>query len=162
MINKIIRFVKREIRYLLWSISAYFPLMPTFMFHNIRPWIWKIIGIKLGKNVGIGFGVYLDVDGYNDIKIGNDVLIAAQTLFLTHRRNIRTYKKGLLQREINHIHLPIIIEDNVSIGMRSIIMPGVTIGEGSIIAAASVITKDVPPYTIVAGNPAKIIREIEE
>jgi len=53
---------------------------------------------------------------------------------------------------------PIIVEDDVWIGARSLILSGVTIGKGAIVAAGSVITKNVPPYSIVGGNPAKIIR----
>jgi acetyltransferase-like isoleucine patch superfamily enzyme len=52
------------------------------------------------------------------------------------------------------------IDDDVWIGAMSIILKGVTIGEGAIVGAGSVVTKDVPPWAIVAGNPAKIIREI--
>lgn len=161
MIKKIIRFIKRELRYFIWSIAAYFPLIPTFMFHNIRPLLWKMIGIKIGKNVGIGFGVYLDVDGYDYIEIEDDALIAAQTLLLTHRRDIKSYSVGKLQRELGYINKRIVIKKNASIGMRSIIMPGVTIGEGAVVAAGSIVVKDVAPYTIVAGNPAKVISEIK-
>lgn len=56
---------------------------------------------------------------------------------------------------------PIYIEDNVWIGERSTILKGVTIGRGSIVACNSVVTKSVPPYSIVAGNPAKIVKQIE-
>ncbi len=55
---------------------------------------------------------------------------------------------------------PVLIEDDVFVGMNSLILKGVTIGQGSVIGAGSVITKDVPPHVIVAGNPARIIREI--
>ena len=55
---------------------------------------------------------------------------------------------------------PIIIHSNVWIGMNCIILKGVTIGQGAIVAAGSVITKDVPPWTIVGGNPARAIKEI--
>jgi acetyltransferase-like isoleucine patch superfamily enzyme len=55
---------------------------------------------------------------------------------------------------------PVVIFDHVWIGANSVILKGVTIGEGAIVGAGSVVTKDVPPYTIVAGNPAKIIRVI--
>lgn len=160
-LRKIVRFIKRETRYALWFIAAYFPQIPTFMFHFIRPFLWKCMGVKMGKNVFIGYGVYVDVDGCDIINIGDNVLIAAQCLFLAHRRNIGTYKRGMLQNELTYIREPIVIEKNASIGMRSIIMPGVTIGEGAVIAAGSVVTKNVPPYTIVAGNPAKVIRVIE-
>jgi acetyltransferase-like isoleucine patch superfamily enzyme len=57
---------------------------------------------------------------------------------------------------------PLVIHDSVWIGVSSIILKGVTIGKGAIIGAGSVVTKDVPPWTIVAGNPASIIREILE
>ena len=56
----------------------------------------------------------------------------------------------------------IIINDGVWIGMNSIILPGVTIGKKAVVAAGSVVTKNVPDYCIVAGNPAKIIRELKE
>ena len=57
---------------------------------------------------------------------------------------------------------PIVIEDDVWIGEYSAIMKGVTIGKGAIVAAHSVVTKDVPPYTIVAGNPARVVKEIRD
>lgn len=53
---------------------------------------------------------------------------------------------------------PVYIDDDVWIGARVIILPGITIGKGSILGAGSVVTKDVPPFSIVAGNPARIIR----
>ncbi len=56
---------------------------------------------------------------------------------------------------------PVVIEDNVWIGQYSTILKGVTIGKGSIVATRAVVTKDVPPYTIVAGNPAKVVKQIE-
>lgn len=56
---------------------------------------------------------------------------------------------------------PIVIGDDVWIGFKSTVMKGVTIGRGSIVAACSVVTKDVPPFTLVAGNPARVVRELE-
>jgi acetyltransferase-like isoleucine patch superfamily enzyme len=58
--------------------------------------------------------------------------------------------------------MPVIIGNSVWIGVNSTILKGVTIGEGSVVGAGSVVTKDVPPWTIVAGNPARVIREIPE
>jgi acetyltransferase-like isoleucine patch superfamily enzyme len=57
--------------------------------------------------------------------------------------------------------ITIVIEDDVWIGMNSVILKGVTIGKGSVVAACSVVTKDVPPMTLVGGNPAKIVKKIE-
>lgn len=65
---------------------------------------------------------------------------------------------------VNHAtltHDPITIGDGVWIGARAIILPGVTIGEGSTIGAASVVTKSVPPFTVAAGNPARVVKELE-
>lgn len=56
---------------------------------------------------------------------------------------------------------PIVLRDNVWIGFDAIILPGVTIGEGSVVGARSVVTQDIPPYTIAAGNPARIIRSLQ-
>ena len=58
-------------------------------------------------------------------------------------------------------YAPVVIKDNVWIGERSTILKGVTIGEGAIVASNSVVTKDVPPYSIVAGNPAKVVKKID-
>ena len=59
-------------------------------------------------------------------------------------------------------HRPVVIEDNVWIGEYSLILKGVRIGKGSVVAANSVVTKDVPPYSIVAGNPAVVVKRLEE
>ncbi len=159
--RKLINFLVRELRYCIWFFAAYFPQLPSWSAHIIRPCLWKWIGVRLGKNVFIGYGVYLDVDGGDLIEVEDNVLIAAQCLLLTHRRNIGLYRKGMLQNELSYIRKPIVIEKNASIGMRSIIMPGVTIGEGAVVAAGSIVTRDIPPHTIAAGSPAKVIKNIE-
>jgi acetyltransferase-like isoleucine patch superfamily enzyme len=72
---------------------------------------------------------------------------------------------GLSQTDKNTFDLranPIIIKNDAWIGFNSIILKGVTIGEGAIVGAGSLVNKDIPDWTIVAGNPAKIIREIPE
>jgi galactoside O-acetyltransferase len=65
------------------------------------------------------------------------------------------------RRDLKPSAQPVIIEDDVWIGTRAVILPGVRIGYGSVIAAGSVVTKDVPPMTVVAGIPAKPIKKIE-
>lgn len=154
------KFLHREWRYLLWFIACYFPQLPSQMFHQVRPYLWKKIGIKIGKNVGLGYAIYLDVDGYGLIEIDDDVIITARCILLTHRRDMRFYHEGVLQNTLPYIMKPIKIKANATIGMGTIIMPGVTIGEGAVVAAGAVVTRDVEPYTIVAGNPAKPIKRI--
>jgi len=160
--RKLGRFIWRETKYALWFFAAYFPFLPTIMFKYIRPAIWKWIGVKIGKNTFIGFGVYLDVDGVKRLSIGNDVIITSHCLLLMHKRDLKSYKRNVKQRKLPYIQASIIIEDNVSLGMRTIVMPGVNIGEGAVVGAGSLVSRDVPSYTVVAGNPIKVIREIDQ
>ena len=85
------------------------------------------------------------------VRIGDFVLISWDCNILEN--NFHTTTDGGISSA------PIVICDRVWIGCRAIILAGVTIGEGSIVAAGSVVTRDVPPGTLVAGNPAKVIRE---
>lgn len=112
-------------------------------------------GMKIGKNSSIQPGVILDYSHCNLITIGNNVTIAPQAYLLAHDAST---KRELGYTKIGRID----IKDNVFIGSRALIMPGVTIGEGSIVAAGSVVTRDVKPNTIVAGNPAREIISKEE
>lgn len=79
----------------------------------------------------------------------------------SHRKNdVLDWAKG--QKDWSHVKVaPVTIEDRVWIGFNAIILKGVTLGEGAIVAAGAVVTKDVPPYTVVAGNPAQVIRRLE-
>lgn len=85
--------------------------------------------------------------------IGDNVLIASHTIItsLTHDPNAEIYRETLIKKKVK-------IGNNVWIGAGAIILPGVTIGDGAIIGAGSVVTKDIPPNTIVAWVPAKFIR----
>ena len=109
----------------------------------------------IGENCSIMDGSTFDYGHCNLITIGNNVTIAPQAYLLAHDAST---KRELGYTKIGRID----IKDNVFIGARSLIMPGVTIGEGSIVAAGSVVTKDVKPNTVVAGNPAKEIISKEE
>lgn len=105
--------------------------------------ITAINSIRIGKNVL--FGKYVTVTdnshGYNDTLGDLDTAPLLRSVF----------SKG-----------PVVIEDNVWIGDKAIILPNVTIGKGSIIGAGAVVTKDVPSYSIAVGNPARVIKTIEK
>lgn len=120
-------------------------------------------------NVGKDSYGYLEIYDWGseneELKIGNYVSIANGVKFIlggNHNYNyFLTYPlkvKKFNYKVEAYSNGPIIIEDDVWIGMNSIIMSGVRIGRGSIVAAGSVVTKDIPPYAIVGGNPAKIIK----
>lgn len=160
-IKKSLKYIYREtILYAIWHFSSYFPLFPTLMFSKIRAITWRMMGAKVGKNAGIGYGIYLDVSGLERLEIGENFLIGAESLLLLHRRDLSKYYQGMNPHDIPMREGNIKIGDNVQIGMRALILPGVTIGDGAVIGANSVVTRDVPPYTTVAGQPAKVIKEI--
>ena len=118
--------------------------------------------LHVGGTIGIGSGAKLTLGhGYASpglllssraaITIGDGVAIAEDVIIRDHDGHI--ISGGRAER------LPIAIGDHVWIGMRAMILKGVTIGSGAIVAAGAVVTRDVPPNTLVAGNPARIIRE---
>ena len=98
------------------------------------------------------------------IKIGSDVTITHGVVLLTHDASTRLFRKqipGMNQKYGNKFGT-IQIEDNSFIGVNAIIMPNLRIGPNSIVGAGSVVTKNVAPNTVVAGNPAKIICSLDE
>ena len=112
--------------------------------------------IFIGDNSFINFNVSM-VD-LGKIKIGNGVLIGPGTGLFTAIHPIDPEIRATgIEKGVD-----IILEDDVWIGGNATILPGVTIGKGSIIGAGSVVTKDIPKMTIAVGNPAKVIREITE
>lgn len=93
--------------------------------------------------------------GRGGITIGNGVFIGPKCNLITINHDVDPGNRSATYGR------PIVIEDNVWIGINSTVLPGVKVGYGSIVGAQSVVTRDVPPMTIVAGNPARIIRKIE-
>ena len=113
------------------------------------PCIWAKTSITIGDNVKIGGDcILLDTDAHNlDWKI---------------RRSTEIASNGQTIDCASASSMPIVIEDDVMIGTRSIILKGVTIGARSIIAAGSVVTKSIPADCIAGGNPAKVIKTLEQ
>lgn len=119
--------------------------------------------LYLGANSMIG--------ALNSITIGRCVIISNDVKIFdnnNHPTSPREREKMSLNGFFNDnwkwkhsANAPVVIEDNVWIGQYSTILKGVTIGRGSIVATKAVVTKDVPPYSIVAGNPARVVKKIE-
>lgn len=137
-------------------------LLESLNFKKIRAALWRFIGCKVGKKVLIGHTVALDYGNANLITIEDYVIITNGCTLLCHRRDMADYRKNDIAYELPYIYKPIHLCKGCQIGMGSIIMPGVTIGEGAIIGARSVVTKDIPAWTIAAGSPCKVIKEIPE
>lgn len=137
---------------------------------TIRKWVYEFFGIKIGqgsvihlwarfyepKNIEIGEDTHIGdncfLDGRNKIKIGDHVDIASQVLIYNEEHNVASDK-------FEAINEPVEIGDYVFIGPRAIILPGVKIGKGAVVAAGAVVTKNVPDFSIVAGVPALKIGE---
>lgn len=129
---------------------------------KIRPWLWKLSGVYIKGNVKIGYDVYYDVGYAHLIKIEEGVWIASQCLLLCHKRIINDYCIGDDYNKLPYMTGEIHLKKGCCIGMGSMIMPGVTIGEGSIIGVGSVVTKDIPAWTIAVGNPCSVVKHIKE
>lgn len=110
--------------------------------------------VSLGDFVFIGKGVEFDVQ--ESLHIGSHVLIAPGVFITDHNHRVSA---RLRINQQDCIAKSVRIEDDVWIGANAVVLPGVTLGKGSVIAAGSVVTRDVMPMTIVAGAPAKLIRE---
>ncbi len=170
----------KKIRYdlvvLAETITQLIFILPRFSFFNmLKSFYLKLCKNKIGNNVIYYPGVFImpprnitigdNVDLAKDVlittsggvDIGERALIGYSTKILTSNHNIPSGKQKIFSA--GHTHKKVTIEKDVWIGANCIILPGVTIGEGSIIAAGSVITKDVDPFSIYAGVPAKKIRE---
>jgi acetyltransferase-like isoleucine patch superfamily enzyme len=112
--------------------------------------------ISLGDNCYLGDGVQLYA--WNEkITIGNNVLVAAGAQMITRKHGFADVDLPISEQ--GYVNAPIVIEDDVWIGFRAIILSGVTVGRGSIVGAGAVVTKDIEPYSIVGGVPAKLIRK---
>lgn len=113
--------------------------------------------IEIGDNSDIGLNAYISgCDSGGKLIIGNNVIMAPEVTILTLKHNYND--KDLPISKQGFKPSVVIIEDDVWIGYRATILPGVKISKGSVIAAGAVVTKDVNPYMVVGGVPAKFIK----
>lgn len=145
-------------------------LVGCIPFHCCRRFFYRLASIKIGKgstihmkarfydpkNISIGedsiIGEGVVLDGRDLLTIGNHVDIATEVMVYNSEHNVN-------DENFMATNAPVRIEDYVFVGPRVIILAGVTVGRGAVVGAGAVVTKDVPPYAIVGGVPAKIIGE---
>ncbi|NEQ29320.1 MAG: acyltransferase [Microcoleus sp. SIO2G3] len=163
VINKLKQIVGEGLLYLTNRIINYIP------FHFIRLGFYRsLLKFDIGLNSAIFMGTWFDtknnfklgnnsiinqncrLDNRGGIIIGDNVSISAEVCILTADHDLQNADFAGCTR-------PVTIEDYVFLGTRAMILPGVTLGKGSAVAAGAVVTKNVPPFTIVAGIPAKPI-----
>jgi maltose O-acetyltransferase len=116
-----------------------------------------VANVRIGKDVLIGKNCRFY--GASGIIIGSDVLIANDVSIISVDHTFASKKIPMNKQGLTVIKKPITIGDDVLIGDKAIILKGVTIGKGAIVGAGSVVTRDVKAYTIVAGNPAKLLKK---
>jgi len=127
----------------------------TFGNHvNIEKGAYFTPGLSIGDYSGVG----INCEVHGPVTIGNQVMMAPEVVIYTRGHEFSDRSIPMIDQGDTKAK-PVAIGDDVWIGRRVIILPGVTIGQGAIIAAGAVVTKDVPPYYVVGGNPAKIIKE---
>lgn len=173
LINSLkIRFDKEKQNRIYVKIGKQCLIKSSFIFETEKG------NVKIGNNVHIGGATFIS---RNSITIGNDVTMAWDITLYDHNShsvywsdrqqdNARCYDdyinhngNNIKNKDwSNVVDKPIIINDKVWIGFGVTILKGVTVGEGAVIGAKSVVTKDVPAWTVVAGNPAQVVKNVQE
>lgn len=121
-------------------------------FFRVKNWLYRtFLRVEVGKNTAVAYKVVMDILFPEKIKIGNNSIIGYNTTILTHEYLVDEYRLG-----------EVVIGDNVMVGANSTILPGVTIGDGAVVSACTLVHRDVPPGVFVGGNPMQIIYTKEE
>lgn len=127
---------------------------------KLRPIFAKMLGCKVGKGVFIGEYVRFDLNHSDLITIEDGVHIAGDVRLLCHKKDLSNYYQGAIYGHQPYKYGEIFLRRNCALGSGTIVMPGVTIGEGAVVGAGSLVTKDIPAWTIALGRPAKVVKEI--
>ncbi|GHH97529.1 acyltransferase [Neobacillus kokaensis] len=121
-------------------------------FIGMKNWLYRtFLGMKVGDQTSFALMVMLDIMFPEKISVGRNTVIGYNTTILAHEYLIKEYRLG-----------DVVIGDEVMIGANSTIMPGITIGDGAIVSAGTLVHKDVPPGSFVGGNPMRIIYTKEQ
>lgn len=142
-IYKTVPFLKVMKNFIVIQIARYTPIVP------FKNWLYrKFLKMKVGDQTAVALMVMMDIMFPEKISIGSNTVIGYNTTILAHEYLVGEYRLG-----------EVVIGDEVMIGANTTILPGVIIGDGATVAAASLVHKDVPPGSFVGGNPMQIIRE---
>jgi acetyltransferase-like isoleucine patch superfamily enzyme len=177
LIQKLRRFLRTLFtgwhkRTLLVYFASLGPGLPVLNLY-FRPWLLRRAGVDVGHAVAvmpriqvtsgqlsIGKGVFINTDCRfacgGGITIGDHCQISARVSFETISHQLLPILDG---KRPSH-PAPIVVENNVWIGSGAILLPGITVGEGAVVAAGAVVTEDVRPFTVVGGVPAKVIKDL--
>lgn len=135
-------------------------ILEPFAPRKLRPKLMRKMGCKVGNGCFIGDHVRIDQGHADMIILEDSVSIASGTRLLCHQRDFSDYCVGDDYMKLGYIVRPIVLKKGCLVGMESFVMPGVTVGEGAIVGAGSLVTKDIPAWTIASGRPARVVKEI--
>ncbi|MGG3561094.1 acyltransferase [Neobacillus rhizosphaerae] len=145
-VYKTVPFWKVVRNFIVIQLARYTPLL------GMKNWLYRtFLGVKVGEQTSFALMVMLDVMFPEKISVGRNTVIGYNTTILAHEYLIKEYRLG-----------PVTIGSEVMIGANSTIMPGITIGDGAIVSAATLVHKDVPAGAFVGGNPMRVIYTREE
>ena len=140
-----VSFLKVVKNFAVIQLSRYTPWV------TVKNWLYRaLLGMEVGKHSAFALMAMPDALFPEKIRIGKNSIIGYNTTILTHEYLITEYRLG-----------EVIIGNNVMIGANTTILPGIEVGDNAIVAAGSLVHKDVPAYTMVVGNPIQIIRRME-
>lgn len=148
--------MKRLSKMMDWAILE--PFAPR----KLRPKLMRKMGCHVGKGCFIGDNVRIDTGHADMITLEDGVSLAGGSRLLCHQRDFSDYYIGSDYNALGYSIKPIVLKKGCLIGMESLVLPGVTVGEGAIVGAGSLVAKDIPAWTIATGRPAKVIKHITE
>lgn len=143
---KTVSFWKVMKNFIIIQIARYMPFLP------IKNWLYRTcLRMKVGEQTAFALMVMVDLMFPEKIIVGKNSIIGYNTTILTHEYLIKEYRLGFVT-----------IGDEVLIGANATILPGVTIGDGAVVSAGTLVNKDVPAGAFVGGNPMQLIYTKEE
>lgn len=142
-------------RFLQWIAISYLPI-PS----SIRVFLQRLRGVKIGKSVFLGPGCWLDNTRPDLIELEDFVSLAGRVTVLTHSDPTEPLREIL--GPSSRVFKKVTVKRGAWVTVNCVLLPGITIGENSIIAAGSVVNKDIPANVVAGGVPAKVIRPIKE
>lgn len=145
-VYKTVPFWKVVRNFIIIQLARYTPFL------GMKNWLYRtFLGLKVGEQTSFALMVMLDVMFPEKISVGRNTVIGYNTTILAHEYLIKEYRLG-----------PVDIGSEVMIGANSTILPGVTIGDGAIVSAGTLVHKDVPAGAFVGGNPMRVIYSKDE
>ncbi|MCM3760643.1 acyltransferase [Alkalihalobacillus oceani] len=145
-IYKTVPFWKVMKNFMIIQLARYTPWL------RLKNWLYRtFLKMKVGDETAVALMVMMDIMFPEKISIGRNSIIGYNTTILAHEYLIKEYRLG-----------DVVIGDEVMIGANTTILPGVTIGNGAIVSAGTLVHKDVAPGTFVGGNPMRVIRGATE